>query len=84
MRIRDEAMRIENVERLNPLFVRADIETGGERFESVLIAKRKGHYAIVILEGAENREIALPDSFDGLLDSYFGLVEDSRIRSQRA
>jgi hypothetical protein len=77
-------MRIESVERLNPLFLQANIETGGERFENVLIAKRQGHYAIVILAGAENREVVLPDSFDGLLDSYFGLVKGSRIRSQRA
>jgi hypothetical protein len=77
-------MRIENIGRLNPLFLQADIETGEERFENVLIAKRKEHYAIVMLEGGENREVTLPDSFDDLLDSYFGLIEDRQIRSQHS
>jgi hypothetical protein len=65
-------VRIENVERLSPLHVRADVEIDGNWSKNALIVKRKGHYAIVVLEGARNREIPMPNSLDDQLEPYFG------------
>ena len=68
-------MRIENIERLNSLFVRADVEIEGSYFENVMVAKRKGHYAVILLEGPQSHEIPLPESLNEKLNPHFGLYE---------
>jgi hypothetical protein len=72
-------MRIENIERLNPLFIRADVEIGGDWFKNALIAKRKGHYALILLEVHDTREIQVPESLNDQLNPYFGLHEANRM-----
>ena len=64
-------MRIESIERLNRLFARADVEVEDRWFKNVMLAKRKGHYAVVILKGQESREIPVPDNLTEQLRPYF-------------
>ncbi len=71
-------MRIENIERLNPLFVRADVEIGDTYFENVIVAKRKGHYAVILLEGPQSYEIPVPQGLNEQLNPHFGLYEVER------
>ncbi len=71
-------MRIENIERLNPLFVRADVEIEDTYFENVIVAKRKGHYAVILLEGPQSREIPVPEGLNEQLNPHFGLYEVER------
>jgi len=73
-------VRIENIERLNPLFIRADVEIEGSYFEDAIVAKRKGHYAVILFEGRHNHEIPVPESLNEQLNPHFGLHEGHKIQ----
>jgi hypothetical protein len=68
----DHDVKIENIERLGSAHVMADVEIDGKLTKNTLVARRKRHYAIVILDGAQPREIPVPESLDEQLGQYLG------------